>query len=56
MKLVHLLEKMMEYFELILAERFELERNPADCALFVKALDRIYRKISVLTRLASSKN
>lgn len=56
MELVHLLEKLMEHFELILGERFEQERNPADCALFVKALDRIYRKISVLTRLASSKN
>jgi hypothetical protein len=42
----------MGKFEQILDDRFQMEMKAAECALFVKALDRIYRKISVLTRLS----
>ena len=43
----------MQRFEQILDNRLVMEKNASECALFVKALDRIYRKISVLTRLSS---
>uniref|UniRef100_A0A1I8BTD2 Vacuolar protein sorting-associated protein 51 homolog n=1 Tax=Meloidogyne hapla TaxID=6305 RepID=A0A1I8BTD2_MELHA len=48
----HLLERVMTIFEQIVDKRFGNETNSADCSLFVKALDRICRKISVLARLS----
>jgi hypothetical protein len=56
MELAGLLEKAMGRFEQIVEGRFNAERNAGECALFVKALDRIYRKISVLTRLSSGEH
>uniref|UniRef100_A0A914GUI7 Vacuolar protein sorting-associated protein 51 homolog n=1 Tax=Globodera rostochiensis TaxID=31243 RepID=A0A914GUI7_GLORO len=55
-ELVHLLERVMGRFELIVCGRFEYEESVSECALFVKALDRIFRKISVLSRLSSGYN
>ncbi|KAL3103113.1 hypothetical protein niasHS_002299 [Heterodera schachtii] len=55
-ELVHLLERVMNRFEPIVCGRFESEECVSDCALFVKSLDRIFRKISVLTRLSSGYN
>uniref|UniRef100_A0A915LED6 Vacuolar protein sorting-associated protein 51 homolog n=1 Tax=Meloidogyne javanica TaxID=6303 RepID=A0A915LED6_MELJA len=48
----HLLERVMTIFEQIVDKRFSNESNSVDCSLFVKSLDRICRKISVLARLS----
>uniref|UniRef100_A0A914MDI1 Vacuolar protein sorting-associated protein 51 homolog n=1 Tax=Meloidogyne incognita TaxID=6306 RepID=A0A914MDI1_MELIC len=48
----HLLERVMTIFEQIVDKRFANETNSVDCSLFVKSLDRICRKISVLARLS----
>lgn len=48
----HLLERVMTLFEQIVDKRFANETNFSDCSLFVKALDRICRKISVLARIS----
>lgn len=54
MELIKLIENLIKRLEKILLLRFEFETNARDYALFVKALDRISRKIAVFLRLLPS--
>lgn len=52
---MEMVENFMSQLEFILIERFQLEKKSCDCALFVKALDRVLRKIAVFSRILSGK-
>ncbi|CAD5208507.1 unnamed protein product [Bursaphelenchus xylophilus] len=48
---VTMLKEKMQILKNLLIARFELESNPRECALYVRALDRTYRKISACCKL-----
>lgn len=48
---MEMVENFMSNLEVVIIERFQLEKNSCDCALFVKALDRISSKIAVFSRI-----
>lgn len=54
-ELIEMIESLIKQLENIINQRFQLETNSRDCALFVKALDRISRKIAVFLSLLPSK-
>lgn len=50
-----MVDLFMRQLESILIKRFQRESNSRDCALFVKTLDRISRKIAVFSRVLPGK-
>lgn len=49
--MMELIDQLMRRLEKAILQRFFVEKNPRECAIYVRALDRIYRKIAASCRL-----
>jgi hypothetical protein len=49
-----LVGEIMQRIKTLLISRFEAETNPRKCDLYVRSLDRVYRKINACCKLFSS--
>lgn len=48
-----MIDQLLHRLEKAVLQRFYSEKNPRECAIYVRALDRIYRKIAASCRLLS---